>query len=1045
LFGKLQEVRLKTIIRLAAVFCLLGTAAFAQSVAGLGVISGTVRDASGATVPDAEVVVANESKGIRRSLTTNAAGAFTAPSLPPATGYSVIVNKTGFSKYEAKDIQVLVGQDVSLDIALAVAGTSTSVLVEGTATPVVDSTKTDVSVVINTTQIDNMPINGRRVDSFVLLAPAVVPDGTFGLISFRGIAGGNTFLVEGNDTTEQFFNENVGRTRIQSQISQDAVQEFQVVSNNYSAEFGQAMGGVVNTVTRSGSNDFHGTGFWFFRNQDFNARDTFATFVPSETRHQWGVSAGGKLIKDKLFYFANWEALRRTFPLVANISQAGSSLFDTSGHLLPNVCVAPATPAQCAAAISFLDRQFQTLDRKVTQDLGNAKIDWRPTERNSFTASLNLLRWVSPNGIQTAATLNNGNGVGGNANSSVRAKYGKFSWTSIPTTTMVNEFRFGWFNDKQFDSTNAALGIPGIGFLGISITGQANLGTATQYPRTNPLENRYEFADTLTWSRGKHTWKFGFIFKPTEDYVNNLTNRTGAYSYANFTNLALDLTGNTTGAKNWLTFSQDIGNPALDYTIKDYSFFAQDQWKLTSRLTLNLGLRYDYSDLPQPSLVNPDYAATGRIPTYNKEIAPRIGFAYALDSQNKTVLRGGYGIFHARYPGGLISTGLLGNGLYQKSISLNSSNAADKAAGPVFPNVLPTNSTTFNPPAGSISLNIFSKDFRAPYTEQADLAIERALTNSLALTVSGIWSRGLHLTSVNDINIGAPGPSVTYRIVDAAGTQTGTYTTPVYVRQNRVDTRYARLNIIDAGLNSWYNGLAVQLVKRYSHGLTGNLSYTWSHAIDLGQGFAGTSNIFASNGPQTYVPGDYRGERGTSSLDIRHRLVLGGAWQPKFTKSTSPFARYLVNSWELGLIGTFSSAPHSTPTVQISSAPNPGTGLTAANTGTLNGYSSGGLGGRVPFQPINSLDVDTVQRIDVRLSKVFPFGERYKAMFTFDAFNIFNHRYFTGVNSREYVFASIAGVPTLTYQPSFGAGTATGGFPDGTNARRLQIGLRFVW
>ena len=1032
---------MNTIIRFALVFYLFAASLSAQSVAGLGAISGTVRDASGASVPNAEVIVSNESKGIRRTLTTTAAGAFTAPSLVPASGYTVTVNKEGFNKYEAKDVQVLVGQDVTLDIMLGVAGTTTTINVESTATPVVDATKTDVSVVINTRQIDNMPINGRRVDSFALLAPAVVPDGTFGLISFRGIAGGNGFLVEGNDTTEQFFNENVGRTRIQSQISQDAVQEFQVVSNNYSAEFGQAMGGIINTVTRSGSNEFHGTGYWFFRNQDFNARDTFANLVPPEKRNQFGFSGGGRLIKDKLFYFANWEALRRTFPLVANISASGSSLFNTSGQLLPNVCGAPATPAQCSTAIAFLARNFQTLDRSVTQDLGNAKIDWRPNEHNSFTASLNLLRWISPNGIQTAAVLNQGSGVGNNANSSVRSKYGKFSWTAVPSPFMVNEFRFGWFNDKQFDYPNPALAIPGIGFLGISITGQSNLGTAQSYPRTNPLENRYEVADTLTWTRGTHTWKFGFVFKPTEDYVNQLTNRTGLYSFSNFTNLALDLSGNTTGAKDWLTFSQDIGNPALDFTIKDYSFFAQDEWKLTPRLTLNLGIRYDYSALPQPTLVNPDYPATSRIPTYGKEIAPRVGFAWAVDSQSKTVVRAGYGIFYARYPGGLISTGILGNGLYQKSISLNASSAADKTAGPVFPNVLPTNATNFNAPAGSVSLNIFSKDFRAPYTEQADLAIERQLTSSMALTVSGIWSRGIHLTSVNDINIGAPGPSVTYRINDASGTQVGSYTTPVYVRQNRVDTRYARINIIDAGLNSWYDGLAVQLVKRYSHGLTGNLSYTWSHAIDLGQGTAGTSNIFASNGPQSYVPGDYRGERGSASLDVRHRLVFGGAWAPTFTKSTSPFAKYVVNSWELGLIGTFSTAPSVTPTVQISSAPSPGAGLTAAFTGSLNGYTNG----RVPFQPINSLPIDTVERLDVRLSKVFPFGERAKAMFTFDAFNIFNHRYFTGVNSREYVFSSVAGVPTLTYQTSFGAGTATGGFPDGTNARRLQIGVRFNW
>src|SRR2546428_12783227 len=318
---------------------------FAQA-AGFGSISGVVRDATGARIPGASVTVANESKGIPRKLVSNEAGAFTAPALVPATGYSVTVKLAGFSDWSGKSIDLQVGQDISLNVDLKVAGTVSEVTVID-ETPLVESTRSGVSQVVSSAQIQELPINGRRVDSFVLLAPAVVPDGTFGLVSFRGIAGGNSFLTDGNDTTNQFYNENAGRTRISSQISQDAVQEFQVVSNNYSAEFGHATGGVVNTVTRSGGNDFHGTGYWFFRNQD----------------------------------------------------------------------------------------------------LGFAKLDWRPTERNSFSASLNLLRWVSPNGLQTAGVLNNGLALGDNVNSSVRAKYGRLAWTAIPSSSMVNELRFGWFND----------------------------------------------------------------------------------------------------------------------------------------------------------------------------------------------------------------------------------------------------------------------------------------------------------------------------------------------------------------------------------------------------------------------------------------------------------------------------------------------------------------------------------------------------------------------------------------------------------------------
>ena len=174
--------------------------------------------------------------------------------------------------------------------------------------------------VIDARQIMDLPINGRRVDTFVLLTPGVTNDGTFGLLSFRGVAGGNAFLMDGNDTTEQYYNENAGRTRIASQISQDAVQEFQVVSANFSAEYGRAMGGVVNTVTKSGSNDLHGTAYWFFRNRTLNARDRYATFNPPELRHQAGASLGGAIVKDKLFYFLNVDITRRNFPMVSSLN-----------------------------------------------------------------------------------------------------------------------------------------------------------------------------------------------------------------------------------------------------------------------------------------------------------------------------------------------------------------------------------------------------------------------------------------------------------------------------------------------------------------------------------------------------------------------------------------------------------------------------------------------------------------------------------------------------------------------------------------------------
>ena len=273
--------------------CLLWSAtAIAQPLRGTGSITGTVRDASGALVSGAQVEVRNEAQGIRRDTNTDALGIFAVIALDPATGYAVSVKKAGFAVYAQEDLEVLVGEVANLEITLGIAPEATGVLVSATTTGVVDQTKTEVSQVVRQSQILNLPINGRRVDTYVLLTPAVVPDGVSGLVSFRGVAGGNVFLTDGNDTSNQFFDENAGRTRIFTQISQDAVLEFQVLSGGYSAGYGRASGGIINTVTRSGSNIPYGTAYWFFRNRGLNARDPYASVNPPERRHQAGGSLG---------------------------------------------------------------------------------------------------------------------------------------------------------------------------------------------------------------------------------------------------------------------------------------------------------------------------------------------------------------------------------------------------------------------------------------------------------------------------------------------------------------------------------------------------------------------------------------------------------------------------------------------------------------------------------------------------------------------------------------------------------------------------------
>src|SRR5262245_42657087 len=1009
---------------------------FAQGTGGgLGSISGLVQDAQNAAVAGAQVVVANESKGIRRTLETNGQGVFAAPALIPAEGYSVTVSKSGFAPYRSAPITLAVGQNLDLRIDLVVAGAQTTVEVT-VEEAVVLETKSDVSQIVNSRQIMELPINGRRVDSFVLMTPAVVPDGAFGLLSFRGVAGHNAFLTDGNDTTNTYYNENAGRTRITSPISQEAVQEFQVISNNYAAEFGQAMGGVVNTITKSGSNDVHGTGYWFFRNKNLNARDRYASFVPTDNRHQLGASLGGSIIKDKLFYFANYEATRRDFPAIATVTSA--NLFTAQGLLdtanATNACPNPAatiqaTAAQCQAAIQMLTtRNFGTVSRTVQQDLGFAKIDYHLNDRNSLSFSLSGLRWVSPHGIQaTGIVFADGNAIGNNADSTVRDAYGRAQWTAIVSPHIVNEARFGWFKDRLFDPASPDFLYPGLGLASLTVNSTNNLGVANTYPRLNPSETRFQYADNLSWVLGPHTMKFGVDITTTEDYQDQLINRYGSYSYSTLNNFALDFTGNTAGLKSWNQYSQAFGNPIVDTNQNSYGFYGQDQYRITSKLTLNYGLRYDYTAIPQPTIVNPDYPQTGRIPTAKDNIAPRAGISYNLDP--KTIVRAGYGMFFARTQTGLISTLFTSNNVYRQSITYNSGTAAQLAAGPVYPNNL---ASTGGVTPGTGDITFADKNFRNPYTHQGNLSIERKITSDLNVTVSYLWGRGVRLYGVRDLNVGPLGDPITYTILDPNGNAAGTYTTPTY--RTRPDSRYRRLNQVENPGISYYDGMSVQVNRRYRNGFQLLGSYTWSHAIDFNQS-NGNNNIFFSSGPTSYENGKFADEKGSAANDVRHRAGVSIIWTPTLSHGNGFVARYLLNNWQLSEITTLQSAAPLNSTTSISGNAFNG----ALVTGSLNGCGCGFS--RVPFQPVSNLDLDPIKKMDARLSKKLPFSERVTGYLTFEAFNVTNSQYNTGKRTAEYSLSAT----TMKYTSSYGTGSSTASPPGGTNARRDQVSMRLVF
>jgi Carboxypeptidase regulatory-like domain/TonB dependent receptor len=1021
-----KNIQVNRLLMVGALFLFAPSSALSQTAGGVAGISGVVRDSSGAVVPNATVVVSNDALGIVRNLVTNEAGVFTAPAIVPAGGYRLRVNASGFAAYEANDLQLQVGASLNVNVTLEITRTIIDVDM-GAAAGVVEDTRTGVSQVIGTREIVDLPINGRRVDSFVLLTPGVTNDGTFGLLTFRGIAGGNSFLLDGGDSTEQYYNENGGRTRISSQISQDAVQEFQVLSANFSAEYGRASGGVVNTVTRSGSNDFHGTAYWFFRNRTLNARDRYAAINPPEVRHQAGFSAGGAILKNKLFYFLNFDITRRDFPISSSINRPGV-IDGTTQQFIG--CTAPATPAQCSAINSILTRHFGLINRQANQELGFGKLDWRPTERNTFSASMNYLHFVSPNGIQSAIAATNGSAVGSNGDDSVRVRNATFNWTSIPRATAVNQFRFSWFTDRQADTFDQGLLSSGIGLGSLTVAGQANLGAGANYlPRVAPNEQRFQFADNLTWTKGKHTMKFGADIASTRDYSYNIQNAFGAYTYQTVTDYALDFSGNTSGAKHWQSYQQTFGPPVIDTTIRDYGFYAQDQYRVRQNLTLTYGMRYEYAQLPQPTIFNPDYPQTGQIHSSNLNFAPRVGLAYSFD-HGKMVLRAGYGMFHARFQGALLNNLYGNNGVYQWLINLQGSKPGDLAGGPVYPNALTSVPASAK---GSSSIQFLEPNARTPYSEQGSIGLERQLMAGMNLNVSYIWSRGIQLLGVRDLNLGLPTGSATYTINDTGGNAVGSYATPVYLQSNIVDPRYLHVYQDENGLNSYYNALAVQWRKAFTHGFQANASYTWAHSIDYNVG-GGNNALFYSGVTTVTVNGNYKFDKGSGTLDQRHRFVFGFVEQPTFVHRDGAFYKYVVNNWQLSGITTLASGRPLTATVLVQDTPV--TGMAFNNT--LNGF---GGNFRVPFWPLNNLYTPPTYRADLRLSKILPFSERWKLYLMFEVFNISNSQVDTALNTQAYTEKGRVLTPT----PGLGIGTQSAGFPDGTNARRAQVGARVVF
>ena len=1053
------------------VLAVCALSAMAQSTT-TGSIGGVVTNPNKEVINGASITVKNAGTNKEDTATTDDNGRFRVTNLQPGE-YLVTVNGSGFAPFTREKVTVEIGRETTLDVGLSLQGVTGTVQVTAEA-PMINTAQQDFSANVNQISINESPNNGRRWANFALGTPGAAVDGAFGLISFRGISGlMNNNTIDGGDNNQAFFSEERGRTRSAYAISQAAIREYQVNTSNFSAEYGRSAGGVINAVTKSGTNQFHGSGFFYARDESLNARNP-STFVsglavkPKDRREQFGGTVGGPIMKNKLFFFFSYDQQKRNFPGIAGpTSDSFFSTYDRAGLIAQGL-----TGAQGDSALAVAQGLTGTVQRRGDQTLFLPKIDWRLNDKHTLTFTYNRLHWVSPAGVQTGVKVTRGTNSWGD--DLVDVNWGTLRLSSTLSPTVVNEARvqIGRDFERQIaqppgpgEPTNAVGGsAPQVA---IGTNGMTNGKPQSQNRIAQPDERRQQYADTVTLTRGNHTLKFGADINRVSDLNFQLFNESAAYSYTNFNDYLMDYANfassgalRTASVKCYTapasgtpqrfagqcyagSFSQGFGSPAFKFSTLDYGFFFQDDWRYSPKLTLNLGLRYEYQKLPAPQLPNSVFDSdpqfvdkTTVFPSDKNNFGPRVGFAYDMTGNGKNSLRGGWGIYYGRIINSAINQAIAVTGATgrQLSISLSptSTTLAERALAPVYPNVFAAAPSAGTKPIPNIV--VFSPRMQNPKVHELDLSYERLIAPNTVVSVSALGSFGNSLPQFIDINLARPTSSTAFTVV--GGPFAGQVVTVPKFTNPRLNANFNAITEIQSTINTEYEALVVQLNRRFTKGLQYTVGYTLSRALDNGQNsstFNDTNDVFN--------PYDLTFERGRSNLDSTHKFVASAIWHPSHSKDNKTL-RWLLGDLNIAPIFTISSGfPYSA-------------GVSGSTSGVASG--GGGLtgsngGNRFPLNGRNTFRSPKIVNTDLRISRRFHFKEAMSLELVGEGFNIFNRSQIVNVNTTAYA----NGVSSLTANPTLPVGTPILTFQSATfqttsftsnffiRERQFQLALRF--